>query len=243
MNQRKSITINLIGITAIAIMMMLLFGFASFPVIGHAEGEAQQPGAEVPTNPEYFQSLEGTQKGAKITLKWGRLADTSMIKVYGGYVGSSMKCLKIIKNNTTTSVTIKKLNNKKINTRKVFKFKLFTYKNVNGVDTLMVKSPVIYIAGTRHIRYTNIKTLKVTQKSFTLAKGTTAKIKAKTTKENKKKELLPPECGPKYSYFSTNKNVATVGFDGTITGVEPGICTVYVYTVNGKNRKVNVTVQ
>lgn len=243
MKQNTSMTSKFMGIAVLAMMMTLLLGFAFIPAAVKAE-EAPTTGSgqTTPAAPAQFLTCEGKQSGNKITLKWGTVPGVTTYKVYGNYVGKAMKLLKVA-NVSTKGATIKKLNKKKLIKKKVFKFKILAYNTVDGKETLVIKSPVVYIAGSGHKKYTNAKTLKVASTNFNLQKGMTAKISPKLTRVSKKKDLLPLSCGPKISYFNTNKNVAEVGLDGTITAKEAGTSSIYVYTHNGKFKKVNVTVQ
>lgn len=260
MKQKDNIGMRLMGIGALAMMMAFLCGII-LPVTGRADDTA--PAAETPTvtsteaateaptttspykpaNPNRFQRLTVKQSGPKLNLNWDRMKTASAYKIYGGYTGESMKLIKTIKDNKVKATTIKKLNKMKLDRTRVFKFKLLVYQNVDGKDKLIVKSPAVYVAGSQHPSYTNVKKLKVPKLKVNLTAGKKVKNKASVTRENKKRAFLPDVCGPKVSYFSSNNNVATVTAGGTIKGVAPGKCTVYVYTVNGLCKKVNVNVK
>ena len=249
--KQKNMVTKLLGVSALAMMMALFCGLL-LPVTGHADDVPPAVGSTenttvvkpyTPANPNRFLRLTVKQTGPKINLKWDRMAEASAYKIYGGYTGESMKCLKTIRDNKVNAATLKKMNKMLIERTRVFKFKLLAYQNVNGQEVLMVKSPAVYVAGSQHPSYTNVKKLKVAKQNFTLAAGQKAKIKASVTRERKKKKFLPSICGPKVSYFSSNKSVATVDGSGNITAVAPGNCTVFVYTVNGTCKRVLVTVQ
>ena len=47
---------------------------------------------------------------------------------------------------------------------------------------------------------------------------------------------------PEFRYLSTDKSVAKVSKDGTVTGVSEGTCYVWVYARNGLGEKVKITV-
>ena len=61
-------------------------------------------------------------------------------------------------------------------------------------------------------------------------------------KLKKGKKLMKKGHGPKLRYLSSNKSVTTVNKSGKITAKSKGSCKVYVITVNGVYKVVNVTV-
>lgn len=79
---------------------------------------SEQKQETAPSNANRLLNLKGNQTGSKITIKWTRIPDASMYKVYGAYCGKKMKLLKTIKGNGTTKAAFTKLNGKKLNTTK-----------------------------------------------------------------------------------------------------------------------------
>ena len=114
---------------------------------------------------------------------------------------------------------------------------------VNGKKEIIAKTITAHLAGTKSVKYTNPKALKLTKSKFTVKVGKTAKIKAKVTLKNSKKKLLPKSHGAKFRYRTSDSSIATVSKSGKINGIKKGTCTIYVYTVNGLMKKVKVTVK
>jgi uncharacterized protein YjdB len=61
----------------------------------------------------------------------------------------------------------------------------------------------------------------------------------KAAEEQAAKELT----AAKFRYRASDKSIATVTKSGKIKGINKGTCTVYVYAINGKMKKVKVTVK
>ncbi|MBR1531142.1 MAG: Ig-like domain-containing protein, partial [Eubacterium sp.] len=185
-----------------------------------------------------------TQKGKKITVKWRKVAKADGYFVYVQYCGKKYKKpVKTIKKNSTTKVTITKLNGKKINRKKNYKVYVAAYKNVKGKKVVLAKSISARVAGDKNKKYTNVKTIKATKKALTVKVGKTAKAKAKVTLVNKNKKHLPTKSSPKFRYKTSNKSIATVDKKGNIKGIKKGTCNIYIYSINGKMTKIKVTVK
>ena len=84
--------------------------------------------------------------------------------------------------------------------------------------------------------------MTVSKRTYKLKKGKTAKIKAKTVKENKKKNLISTNHAARYRYASSDKSVATVDKKGKIKAVGTGTCEIWVYAQNGRGTKLTVIV-
>ena len=185
-----------------------------------------------------------TQKGKKITVKWKKATKADGYFVYVQYCGEKFKKpVKTIKKNSTTKVTITKINGKKINLKKQFKVYVAAYKIVNGKKVVIGKSMQGHIVGVKNKKYTNVKSIKATKKNITVKVGKTAKAKAKVTLVDKKKKHIPSGHGAKFRYRTSNKSIATVDKNGKIKGIKKGTCTIYVYSINGKVAKIKVTVK
>ncbi|WP_352403531.1 Ig-like domain-containing protein [Kandleria vitulina] len=185
-----------------------------------------------------------TQKNNKVQVRWTKVNEADGYDVYIHYCGSkAKKAAKTIKGNSTTSVSFKKINGKKINQKKNFHVKVYAYKMVNGKKKIIAKTITAHLAGTKSVKYTNPKALKLTKSTYSIKVGKTAKIKAKVTRKNSKKKLLPKSHAAKLRYKSSNTKIATVNKNGTIKGKKKGTCYIYVYTVNGLMKKVKVTVK
>ena len=114
---------------------------------------------------------------------------------------------------------------------------------VNGKKKIIAKTITAHLAGTKSVKYTNPKALKLTKSAYQIKVKKTAQIEAKVTLENSSKMLLPESHAAKLRYKSSNTKIATVNKNGKITGKSKGTCYIYVYTVNGLMKKVKVTVK
>lgn len=185
-----------------------------------------------------------TQKNNKVQVRWTKVNEADGYDVYVQYCGSkAKKVAKTIKGNSTTKTSVAKINGKKINHKKNFYVKVYAYKMVNGKKKIIAKTITAHFAGTKSVKYTNPKALKLTKSKFTVKVGKTAKIKAKITLVNKNKKLLPKSHGAKFRYRTSDSSIATVSKSGKIKGIKKGTCTIYVYAINGKMKKVKVTVK
>ena len=185
-----------------------------------------------------------TQKDKKITVKWSKASKADGYFVYVQYCGKDYKKpVKTVKKNSTTKVTITKINGKKLNLKKNFKVVVKPYKIVNGKKVVLATSISGHIVGVKHKKYTNVKTIKATKKALTVKVGKTVKAKAKITLVDKKKKHIPAGHGAKFRYRTSDKSIATVDKNGKIKGIKKGTCTIYVYAINGKMTKIKVTVK
>lgn len=185
-----------------------------------------------------------TQKNNKVQVSWTKVNEADGYDVYIHYCGSkAKKAAKTIKGNSTTSASLKKIDGKKINQKKNFRVKVYAYKMVDGKKVTLAKTITAHLAGTKSVKYTNPKALKLTKSTYNIKVKKTAKIKAKVTLKNSKKKLLPKSHAAKLRYKSSNTKIATVDKNGKITGKSKGTCYIYVYTVNGLMKKAKITVK
>ena len=185
-----------------------------------------------------------TVKGKKIKVKWTKSKLADGYDVYVQYCGKkNKKAAKIIKKNSKTKATIKKINGKKLNLKKQFKVYVVAYKMIDGKKVKLAKSNTGHIVGTKNKKYTNVKSIKLKKKTYTVAVGKTAKVKAKIKLVDKKKKHIPKSHGAKFRYRTSDSSIATVSKKGKIKGIKKGTCTIYVYAINGKMKKAKVTVK
>jgi len=185
-----------------------------------------------------------TQKNNKVQVSWTKVNEADGYDVYINYCGSNAKkAAKTINENSTTSASFDKIEDKKINHKKSFRVRVYAYKMVNGKKIIIAKTITAHLAGTKSVKYTNPKALKLTKSAYQIKVKKTAQIEAKVTLENSSKMLLPESHAAKLRYKSSNTKIATVNKNGKITGKSKGTCYIYVYTVNGLMKKVKVTVK
>ena len=185
-----------------------------------------------------------TQKNNKVQVSWTKVNEADGYDVYIHYCGSkAKKAAKTIKGNSTTSASFKKIDGKKINQKKNFHVKVYAYKMVDGKKAILAKTITAHLAGTKSVKYTNPKALKLTKSAYQIKVKKTAQIKAKVTLENSSKKLHPKSHANKLRYKSSNTKIATVDKNGKITGKSKGTCYIYVYTVNGLMKKAKITVK
>lgn len=191
------------------------------------------------------EGLKVDQKGSQIKVKWGKVTGADGYQVYIQYCGKKFTKTPTVTNEvaTKTSATVSKINGKKLNLKKNFKIYIEAYKLVNGKKIVVGETVVAHIVGRKNTKYTNVKAVKVQQTKCTLTVGKSAKIKARTVLVEKKKKQLTNAHAKEFRYASSDRSIAVVNAQGTITAKKAGTCTVYVYARNGYTKKVKVTVK
>lgn len=172
----------------------------------------------------------------KITVKFGKVSNATSYEVYAAYgVSGSLKKIAAV---SGRSVNITKLNGKSLNRKKIVRIQVIAKKG----GTQLAKSIMAFAAGPQN-KYTNAKSVTLTKSSFTLKKGSTAKLSAEAAVQDGSRQLLPDSFVAKFRYATSNKNVAAVDKDGKITAKGRGECLVYVYAANGMAKSVKVVVK
>lgn len=209
------------------------------------DGEVQIPAKEMIENNGVVlaQKLKTNWKENGLTVKWGKIAKADGYDIFAVEYGRKLtdkNMVKSVKGENKTSTVISKVNQKKLNTASSYSIKVKAYRTINGKKVYIADGIMLHIAGKDNRIYTNVKSIKLSKKSFVLKKGKTAKIKASAVKQDKKKKLLPKS---RLSYQTTNKKVATVNKSGKIKAVKKGTCYIYVTASNGVKAKVKVRVK
>ncbi|MBQ8086217.1 MAG: InlB B-repeat-containing protein [Lachnospiraceae bacterium] len=184
-----------------------------------------------------------TQKGSKITVKWGKVKGATGYEVYVAYCGKNFSKTPAKRTTTKTSAVVTKIGGKKINLKKNFKVYVVAVKKDGSKTTKLAKTITGHIVGRKNTNFTNVKSINLTTKTISVAVGKTSKIKAKTVLVNKKKKQLSDAHASQFRYASTDESIATVDKNGNVKGVSAGTTTVYVYARNGCAKTVSVTVK
>ena len=186
-------------------------------------------------------------------VSWNKIDGANGYFVYSSVAGKKMK--KVLDTRKRSSKkSRKKSDSKSANTRSitrtfknrkaatVYQYQIRAYKLVNGKKKVFCKSMIVYsVANNQSGKLTNVKTVKLKKKSYTLQVKQTANIKAKYTVYRKNKKLYSHVKA--FRYISSNTNIATVTKKGKIKAVKAGKCTVYVLAPNGVRKAIKVTVK
>lgn len=214
---------------ALTIVMFLALVFALIPVAVLESVEAADTSAYV--------LVKAAPSGSKnVKLSWNKVKGANKYVVYAAK-GNSKK-LKKIYTTKKTSYKVSKIKGSKLKSHEVYRFYVVAYK---GNKKLAKSSTVATITAKTKGKYANATKVTVKTKSMTLKVGETFKADA-TVKLPKGKKHLPTKYGAKFSYLSTNPDVASVSSKGVITAKKEGNATIYVQDLCGINGKIVVTV-
>ena len=188
--------------------------------------------------------LKSPKQGRKsIQLKWNNFDNEyaeqpDYFIVYGAKCGKSK--YRKLKEVYGTSVTIKKIGTKALKPKTYYKFLVVAVQG--SVEEVMSTSKTIHVAtkGSKaKANYTGVSiSKKIIARAGKMKTGASLSLKVKAKK--KKGTTVAKHRGLRYE--AGNKAVATVTSKGVIKAKSAGACTVYVYTQNGKCRRVNVEV-
>lgn len=192
--------------------------------------------------------LKGTPSKNSLKVTWSKIPGADGYDVFAAYCGRELsgKYTKFHKiatvNNRHTAYTIKKLNGKKLRNDWSYKAYVRAFVMKDGKKHYVRKSLSIHVSGIKY-KYTNAKKVTVNKKAVTLKKGKSTRVYGKVYRLTTKRNLLPNYHGPNLKYFTTNKGVAKISKNGTITATGKGTCKVYVMALNGVKAPVKVTVK
>ncbi len=179
--------------------------------------------------------LKGTASKKTISLSWNKVQNADGYVVYGKQCGKKLRKLATIEGRKNTTWKISGL---KQATR--YKFKVYAYKIINGKAKALKSSNMVHLV-TAGNRFTNIKSVKVSENALSLRVGRSRKVTATYTLLDSNKRLVG-HMG-KIRYASSDKSVAVVSAKGKITAVGKGTCVVYAYAPSGSRKKITVTVK
>ena len=196
------------------------------------EAEKQIP-ASILLNSQFHVSWKGT----KVQVTWGSVPSADTYEIYAEYY-SKKQCEKISTVHGGNKLTFSQLNGKKLNPKKAVKVYVEAYSGGKKLGRTLLG----YAAGPKN-KQTNAKKVKASKNTYKLKIGKSAKIKAGTVKESKRKKLLGANHSARYRYATSDMSVATVDKKGRIKAVGTGTCYIWVYAQNGRSKKLTVTVQ
>ena len=184
-----------------------------------------------------------TQKGSKITIKWGKVKGATGYEVYAAYCGKNFSKIPAKRTTTKTSVAVSKIGGKKINLKKNFKVYVKAIKKDGNKSTQLAKTMTGHIVGRKNTKYTNAKSITLLTKTIDVEVGKTYPVNAKTVLVSKKKKQLSDDHATEFRYASANESIATVDKKGNVKGISAGTTKIYVYSRNGLAKAVSVTVK
>lgn len=175
-----------------------------------------------------------------LKLKWKKVDEADGYIIYR-YNKKEKKYVRIknIKSPDTT-----KWVNKNLKTNKTYKYKISAYKKVNGKKIYSKKSYWIkakpYKRNAKSINAGRISVKGKVTLGLTMSVKMEPYVIASKYGTNKKKKSF----SQKVRWSSSNKKIATVSKDGTITaGVQTGTCYVYAKAHNGVTKRIKVKVK
>ncbi len=144
---------------------------------------------------------------------------------------------------SSNTAYIKSISGKAIDRTKIHSFEIKAYRIVNGKKDYIGNSRILYVAGDKNKKYTNVSKLKPSKKTVTVKKGKKKKLQTKYKKQNSDKKLVTDSSDKKLNYYSLDPSIATVDPAGKVKGVKKGKCKIYIVAHNGVRTSVTVVVK
>ena len=189
--------------------------------------------------PDYTLLLKMKASGKRaLKLTWSEVKGAKGYDVFFGACGKGAAQL-------MDSVSAKKGRSYKVTgleKQTSYKAYVWAWKKEGGAKVYIGNaSPEVHaVTGGSTDNKTNAAKVSVKSGSMRLYEGKTARIKAKVTGVDPKKEIIAHEG--LLRYYSSNHNVAWVNSDGTVIAIREGSCSVYVLATNGVYARVKVKV-
>jgi hypothetical protein len=170
------------------------------------------------------------------TLSWTKVAGAAGYQIYGADCGE--KTYKLLKTVKASKRTWKRTG---LPEGTYYKYYVIAYKLVDGKKVKLAKSNVIHEVTNGSVYGNPTKVVvDLEETSITVKVKKTTTLSAATIYGDGK--LINLNHAKLIRYRSSNKKIATVKKDGTVTGKKAGTCYIYCYGVNGVYKKVKVTV-
>lgn len=167
-------------------------------------------------------------------LSWNKIPSADGYRIYGGECGAAMKLIK------TVSAGTQSWNHSGLKAGKAYRYSVKAYRIVNGAETVTKTSNTVHSI-TASSKFTNAKSVTVSETSVALQVGESKNLGAKAVAADASRTLLPHTA--ELVYKSSSSKVATVSKDGTVTAVGKGTCRIYVTAGSGASATVTVTVK
>ena len=167
-------------------------------------------------------------------LSWNKIPSADGYRIYGGECGAAMKLIK------TVSADTQSWNHSGLKAGKAYRYCVKAYRIVNGTETVTKTSNTVHSI-TASSKFTNAKSVTVSETSVTLQVGESKNLGAKVVAADANRTLLTHTA--ELVYKSSSSKVATVSKDGTVTAVGKGTCRIYVTAGSGASATVTVTVK
>ena len=167
-------------------------------------------------------------------LSWNKIPSADGYRIYGGECGAAMKLIK------TVSAGTQSWNHSGLKAGKAYRYCVKAYRIVNGTETVTKTSNTVHSI-TASSKFTNAKSVTVSETSVALQVGESKNLGAKAVAADASRTLLPHTA--ELVYKSSSSKVATVSKDGTVTAVGKGTCRIYVTAGSGASATVTVTVK
>ena len=167
-------------------------------------------------------------------LSWNKIPRADGYRIYGGECGAAMKLIK------TVSADTQSWNHSGLKAGKAYRYCVKAYRIVNGTETVTKTSNTVHSI-TASSKFTNAKSVTVSETSVALQVGESKNLGAKAVAADANRTLLTHTA--ELVYKSSSSKVATVSKDGVVTAVGKGTCRIYVTAGSGASATVTVTVK
>ena len=185
-------------------------------------------------------SANAAQTGSTLTVKWSKDPKANSYDVYVWYCGDKKPATPTVtKTKNADNVIITKVNDVMLDTKKSITVKVVAKKN----NVAVAKSLALHVAGSGNRNKTNATGINGMPKNnklvLNLNKSKTLKL---TARKNGKRGLLSGKHGAAIRLVSSDDRIISV--DGTtVKAVGKGTCKVYVCTLNGIEKTIEITVK